>query len=385
MLSKKEKIISLIGNAVFSIPLPDNFPKEISSEEALVLFQAAQRHDLAHIVAFAIKRNEISIPTEIESKFQKQLFMSAYRTEKLQYELKRLSKILEKEKIPFVPLKGSVLRSYYPEPWMRTSCDIDLLVREEDLDRVTEAVIKRAGYNAGGQWNGERSFFSPDGIHLEIHFYDEADKEEGVIFREIWEHVSPCEENLYCMQIEWEYFYAHHMIHMAKHFAHGGCGIRSFLDLALIQKEISINFEIKTEYLKRIGLFTFSAAAERLSAVWFGEEEHTTLTEQIQEYLLGAGIFGSIENQVALERSGNSRHLKGFWSHVWLPYDVIKHQFPIVFKFKWLVPFCQIVRWFKLIFCGGIQHSLEHLRENKNISDEKVKQVSDLIEQLELK
>ena len=47
--------------------------------------------------------------------------IAIYRYEKINYELNRLRSALNEAQIPFIPLKGSVLRQYYPEPWMRTS------------------------------------------------------------------------------------------------------------------------------------------------------------------------------------------------------------------------------------------------------------------------
>lgn len=384
MFTKEQKIVSLIRNAVLKTPLPENFPTSFSEEEIGELYQIAKRHDLAHLVAFALKNNRIGLPKTAEALFQKQLFGAVFRCEKMQYELKRISGLLEKEKIPFVPLKGSILRTYYPEIWMRTSSDIDLFVRESDLQRLSELITESAGYTAEGQWNGERSFFSPDGIHLEVHFYDDADEEEGLIFREIWDHVSPSEGFEYRMQMEWEYFYIHHVLHMAKHFSHGGCGIRPFLDLILMRNQIELDPEKKREYLEKFNLAPFAVASEKLASVWFGTDSHSPLTEQMEDYLFGAGIYGSIENKVALEKSGKGKQLSGFFAHVWLSYDDIKHQFPAMIRHKWLYPFCQFRRWFRLIFCGGLKRSFSFLHHNLNMSSEKVEKVSQLMDELNL-
>ena len=80
-------------------------------------------HDLAHLVAWGAKKNGI-----VSAEGEATVFKAVYRHQQLKYEYERLVKSLEKEKIPFLPLKGSVIRSRYPEPWMRTSSDIDVLV-----------------------------------------------------------------------------------------------------------------------------------------------------------------------------------------------------------------------------------------------------------------
>ena len=58
---------------------------------------------------------------------------------------KELKEALEKAEIPFLPLKGSVIRKYYPEPWMRTSCDIDLLIHKEEADNVVNLFTEKFG------------------------------------------------------------------------------------------------------------------------------------------------------------------------------------------------------------------------------------------------
>ena len=97
-----------------------------SDEELAALYKLSKAHDLAHLVGDALIKNKLISNAEIKSKFEKQLMTAVYRYEQINYELNCLRKVLNEAQIPFLPLKGSVLRRYYPEPWMRTSCDIDL-------------------------------------------------------------------------------------------------------------------------------------------------------------------------------------------------------------------------------------------------------------------
>lgn len=267
---------------------------------------------------------------------------------------------------------------------MRTSCDIDIFVHAEDVAGVSKALLEQAGYTAKGQWVGEQSFFSPDGIHLELHFYDEETGKEGEIMREVWSHVVPAEGFVYRFQMEWEYFCLYHVAHMAKHFLSGGCGIRPFLDLCIMERNFSLDRETLRSCLEARGLTVFASQSLLLADAWFGKGKFTSLTDEMGQYVLGAGIYGSVDNQVALEKGGKGKKMKGLWSHIWLPFDVIKHQFPILRKRKWLYPFCQIERWRKLIFCGGLQRSLSLIKTDRSVSKQKVERVSRLMEDLNL-
>lgn len=131
-----EKIIhammDLIASEVCGMTI-DRSQYELTDEELVKLYKLSKSHDLAHLVGDVLIKNDLIGDGEIKAKFQKQIMLAVYRYEKINYELGRLRKVLNEAEIPFIPLKGSVIRQYYPEPWMRTSCDIDVLVHESDL------------------------------------------------------------------------------------------------------------------------------------------------------------------------------------------------------------------------------------------------------------
>jgi hypothetical protein len=56
----------------------------------------------------------------------------------------QLEEKLKNEKIPYVFLKGSVLKYDYPEPALRIMCDMDILVYADDelLKYITDLAAK---------------------------------------------------------------------------------------------------------------------------------------------------------------------------------------------------------------------------------------------------
>lgn len=93
----------------------DKSQHTLTDEELVKLYKLAKSHDLAHLVGDALIKNDLIGDGEIKAKFQKQMMIAVYRYEKINYELGRLRKVLNEAKIPFIPLKGSVLRKYYPD------------------------------------------------------------------------------------------------------------------------------------------------------------------------------------------------------------------------------------------------------------------------------
>ena len=53
---------------------------------------------------------------------------------------------------------------------MRISCDIDILVHENDLERATNHLINNLGYSYDGKGAHDVSLFLDKRVHLELHY-----------------------------------------------------------------------------------------------------------------------------------------------------------------------------------------------------------------------
>ena len=225
-----QMLFSLLRSAIKGTGLNEAEQENYSREMLPMLLKIAEKHDVKHLVAYALKKN--GLLTADDAKVEKSIFKAAYRYEQLKYELDNLCDVLEKANIPFIPLKGSVIRRYYPEPWMRTSCDIDILIHEDDLEKATSVMIENYGYSFHMKCQHDISFFSPSGVHLELHFaLIESDRvnESSAILNSVWNNAIVHKDTEYWCEMPDDMFYFYHIAHMAKHFRHGGCGIRAFL------------------------------------------------------------------------------------------------------------------------------------------------------------
>ena len=193
----------------------------------------AQNHDVIHLIVFALKKN--GLLDENDENLESKMLIAVYRLEKLNYELAKLCEAFEEAEIPFIPLKGSILRRYYPEPWMRTSCDIDILVHRDDLQRAVSHLIDNLGYRRGMQNSHDISMFTQGGVHIEVHYNlveDGRANSAAEVLKSVWNVAAKHAECNYQYEMPDEMFYFYHIAHMAKHFVStGGCGIRPFLDI----------------------------------------------------------------------------------------------------------------------------------------------------------
>lgn len=360
--------------------------KNAYNESALTeLLSAANNFDVANLLVVGLKEN--GLLSEKYKKLENELFKAVYRYERMEFELEQICDVLEKEKIPFIPLKGAVMRKYYPEPWMRTSCDIDVLIPSEKLQLAIDSLTKQLSYRFESKYTHDASLFSPSGIHLELH-YDLVEQNRANrasrILAEVWADARLSEDCSYRYEMSDEMFYFYHIAHMAKHFENGGCGIRPFADVWVLNHRVPFSAEKREKLLKKGNLWLFAEQARLLSEVWFGNGEHSEITEQMQEYVLNGGIYGSAENRITVQQQKKGGKFKYVASKIFLPYRVLKYHYPILQKHRWLTPVMEIRRWGKLMFCGHAKRVMGMLEYNAGISDEKAEDMRRFLDNIGL-
>lgn len=371
---------------------------EDSARFFIDLFRLSKKHDIAPIVCNAlnkcgafehlpvdIEESEREAITKIKTKFDEQIFTAVYRYENINNELKEIRRILGEAKIPFIPLKGSVIRKYYPEPWQRTSCDIDVLVKEKDADNAAEYLQTRLQYRCEEKWQHDISLFSPSNVHVELHFkLLDSDFKQVKDLIDVWsgDEISLLSDSEY--QMSKELFLLYHIYHMAKHFIHGGCGIKPFIDLWVIKNKVGFDEEKAQKMLQESGLLAFFERSTDLMNVWFEGKEHSEITQEMEDYVLQGGVYGTLEQQLAMsqnKKGGKFRHLMG---RIFLPYKSMVIYYPSLKKCPILFPFYQVRRWFRILFCGGRKAAMNEIKLNQSLSEEKKQAAKRLIDELGL-
>ena len=359
-----------------------------SKEDLPSLYTCAKRHDLAHLIADALdKLALLPFDGEISAKLRKQQMLAVYRQQRSQYELQVVCNALEEAKLPFIPLKGAIIRDYYPEPWMRTSCDIDILIREEDMARATKLLTDQMGYRKGVESPHDVSFHTESGIHIELHHTltnDRITPEGGEILSNIWSFAEPEDGCEYRYRLSDAMFYFYHIAHMAKHIQIGGCGVRPFIDQWILEHCISHDNAERNALLAKGGLLTFAEAAQKLAEVWLADAEAEEMILWLESFILNGGVYGNMENRVSILQKKRGGKLRYAFSRIFISYDSLKFYYPILKKHRWLTPVYEVVRWFRLIFTGKTKVAVREFRTNQSTTDEKATDTVDILSKLGL-
>lgn len=354
---------------------------DYTTDQLREIYYFSKKHDIAHIVAYGLKIND-SIPNDETGKlFNDEIFKAYFRYQQTISTNENIFKLLDEAKIDYIPLKGAIIREYYPEPWMRTSSDTDILVKEININKAVECITKTTDFVSDIESNYDVSLISKKlHQHIELHFSLIDDRFENVTIPldNIWEKAIKIDSHRYSLSTE-QFLYFHYL-HMAKHFRSTGFGIRFVLDTYILKNKIK--FDIENSKAFRDGnLVTFSKAINALSENWFGNTETNAELSDLSDYILQSGIYGKTENRV---KNLNISKFRYIIFRIFMPYDKMIFSYPILKKIKILLPFCWILRWFNLLGKGKAKSSINEIKINFNTNNEQKNKFQEMISKYNL-
>lgn len=355
--------------------------KELSKSSADILrsnlaliYDISKRNDMAHLVGFALEKHGLISPEdETFAKFQKQQYLAIYRCEGMEYEVARMREAFEGNGIDFVFLKGAVIRGLYPEGWMRTSSDIDVLVRRESLEKADKVFTERLGYKRATEGAHDRSFFSEGGVHIELHFSlveDNRANRASHVLKDVWSYASKHDPAKYEHRLSDGMFCFYHIAHLAKHMENSGLGMRFFVDLWLINRHM--NSHEAAELLTQGKLERFAQLCDELSVYWMEGGELSEDAQSLELFVINCGIYGSEENRIAIDRKKNGGTMGYIFRRLFMPYDLLKQSHSSLRKHKWLLPFFQIARWTKLITGKKTRQALKEIKVSSSVKQDDI-------------
>ncbi len=374
----------LLASQLGGRALDGNIADSLSVDMARSVYSLAKSQDMAHIIGNALA-GVPSLDADIRAKFSKQQLVALMRYEQLNFELGVIRATFEEAGIDFIPLKGSVIRDLYPQAYFRTSCDIDILIHEEELDRAI-SLLTAKNYTVRGEKSfHDISLFSEGGIHLELHFniLENEEKLDRMLSR-VWEFATPVCQGLHEYRMTNEYLMFHLVAHAAYHFITGGCGVKPVADIWILGKKLEFDRELLSKYCRECEIESFRLQLIRLADIWFEDSDYDELTSHMAEYILEAGVYGATENKVAIKQKKQGSKLGYLWRRIFIPYDDLKYYYPKLQDKKWLLPYYEVKRWCRLVFGGELKKSVNEIKTGVSMSDEKSRYVNSLLEKLEL-
>ena len=375
MTATEQEFLQIFRAAVLGESLSDG----VSVGDAGALFALARRHDLGHLLC-GVLRGQAAITSEpMCTLLEREHLRAVWRAGVLSHEEERISALLDREGIPYILLKGAVVRPLWPEPWMRTSCDLDILVREEDAATAASLICDLLGYTARGETYHNHSLYSEGGaVHLELHFRITDGGAFDPVLSRVWEYAAPSHGACYTLSPAFLLF--HLVAHLATHLLNGGGGARAIADLYLVRAFLEIDGEEFAALAREAGLLTFARAVFSLSEVWFSDGTPTAETDLLGERLLRGCLYGDIDRRAAVERAREmtpvsrreARRARRAYirSRLFPARAQLTVLYPRLARHGWLLPLCYLHRWGRLLLGGRLSLTARRRRAAARVTDE---------------
>ena len=126
---------------------------------------------------------------------------------------------------------------------------------------------------------------------------------------------------------------------------------------------------IRTE-LGTLGLDDFYKNIIKILKNWFGNEQSDEITDFLTEKVFTCGVYGLRGNWVLsdglkISKKHKNAKLHKFFSVVFPSFSGMKTLYPILKKLPFLLPFCWVIRWFKVLFTKNknIKRELTNLKK----------------------
>ncbi len=354
---------------------------QLSTDDVEYVERIASRQSILYIYYIGLKK--LGYEDLLSEKAEYSISKAAFDFVQREEALKCVSKALDDSGIEYVPLKGAILNKLYPQPCMRSSSDIDVLVREDNLEDAIKAIESSTDFKSYLRAHHDVQFINKR-VHLELHFSLLANLENlDSVLEAAWDYVShDSETNMKAFTPEFQIFYI--TAHAAKHFIReGGIGIRPLLDLWLLRAKTEYNEERVRALCNAAGILGYYMTCCDLLSVWFEGNDYSEVTKSFESIVMSGGVFGSSRLRVVSHERRN-RGRKYILTRVFRKGSEIQEIYPICKKHPILVPGYQVVRWTNLLRPSKREAARKELKQRREIDQTEIKKYDQLLKSMGL-
>ena len=365
-----------------------------NEENIKELFRMSAKHFIDALTGMTLKKAGVVLP-----KYWEERMVKAVRKVILfDAERKKLCAWMDRERIWYLPLKGIILKEYYPSIGMRQMSDNDILFDADAWERVEKHMLSK-GYETESVGNGNHDVYQKAPVYnFEMHrsLYGKGHDERWVEYYSdikntllsdqpevVCDAVYGASENTTANQTENanggnsscgyhmsdEDFYIYITSHAYKHYSGSGTGIRTLLDFYayLKAKEKTFDFDYIKAECRKLGISDFEKRNRRLCWKVFSSQqiydrasfEQSLSADEMEmlKYYLSSGVYGTFERMVAnrMEKQTKADGKKNlsklsYYRHRVFPGMELYENYPLLVKHRFLIPAYWFYRIVRMLF-----------------------------------
>ena len=379
MTRSSEHLLYLMACALQGVSAREKVLADADLKQLLIM---ARKHSVASMVCMALEKTAIFANADEAAKKQwlEAKNKAIRKNMLLDAERKAILHELEIQGIWYMPLKGSILKDWYPKPGMREMADNDILFDPSGRKQVRE-IFQNRGYKtvSFGKLNHDE-YEKPPIYNFEMHvsLFHGMYKELTAQYENVKERLLPVDGTAYQFAFTPEDFYVFALAHAHKHYSHSGTGVRTLADIYVMDRHLGdiMDRDEVEQKLTQLGIAEYEQHSRVLAEKLFSavrpltEIELTGDEKEMLLYYCDATTYGTVGNSVnnrLHELQENSEDIT-LWTK--LKYcgvrlfpgrEFCKLHYPFVYRHPWTMPFF----WVWRIVDKGITHRRKVKQELK--------------------
>ena len=374
-----EQLLYLMACALQGVSAREEILADADLKQLLIM---ARKHSVASMVCMALEKTAIFANADEAAKKQwlDAKNKAVRKNMLLDAERKAILRELEIQGIWYMPLKGSILKDWYPKPGMREMADNDILFDPAGRKQVRE-IFQNRGYKtvSFGKINHDE-YEKPPIYNFEMHvsLFHGMYKEFTKQYENVKERLLPVDGTAYQFAFTPEDFYVFALAHAHKHYSHSGTGVRTLADIYVMDRHLGdiMDRDEVEQKLTQLGIAEYEQHSRVLAEKLFSAVRplaEIELTEDEKEMLLyycDATTYGTVGNSVnnrlhELQEGSEDitlwTKLKYCGVRLFPGREFCKYAYPFVYKHPWTMPFF----WVWRIVDKGITHRRKVKQELK--------------------
>lgn len=325
------------------------------------LFDVCQKHILTACVAYALESAGIQDHNFTQAKekaIRKNILLDAERV--------KILKRLEQEQIWYMPLKGSLLKDWYPKLCMRQMSDNDILCDCNYRAKIKEIMLDM-GFTCEHYGKGnDDAYFKPPVCNFEMHNELFTITHVGKLheyYDDVKQRLVKDEDNAYGYHFRTEDFYLYIISHEYKHYARGGTGVRSLVDTYVFLREFrdTLDWDYINAELAKLEIADYEQQNRELAMKVFQGQSLSEEEREQMDYYIFSGTYGTFNNSFKnlIDEKAQGSKKRYILQRVFPPLEHYKVWFPWAYRHKILIPVAWLFRRKKLIA------EFKYLKRNK--------------------
>lgn len=265
------------------------------------IFRLADKHMISNMVWYSVNKLKDKPQADFWIKWTEIKNKSLVKDITQRSEFYKIISAFEKEQVRCMPVKGLFLKKLYPQSDFRTMSDIDILIDTENTQK-SGIIMRSLGYICKSSGTAHHDvYFKAPVMNIEIHrqlFSDITFKNLSEYYNDVFINAEKIDDYEFVYKMTDEECYIYVLAHLYKHYSKGGIGIRSVIDIYVLNHNIyeKLDKQSLNRKLDRLELLDFRNKITDLSEVWFGEKKETSELVKLSDYVLNSGTYGTMSN-----------------------------------------------------------------------------------------